>query len=186
MRHYNIYFLDWKNAESHDRYIKLAARYPNVDKVNMCDGLASTVKLLAQLSDSEYFWVVSSTTDYTNFDFAAHNERGLEPYHQVFGANTWLMCRFKFGEATDDIYYIESFSDLHFVKSDLVEDQDLEDFMNRHQLHKYIDHTLPEHQNATQPIIGVVSAQHDRWAERDYHALFTEYKLVSVEITEQH
>lgn len=129
MRHYNIYFLDWKNADSHTRYINLAARYDNVYKINMCDGLASTVKLLAQLSDSEYFWVVSSTTDYTNFDFAAHNERGLEPYHQVFGANTWLMCRFKFGAATDAIDYIEAFPDLHFVESELQLDQQLLDIV---------------------------------------------------------
>ena len=129
MRHYNIYFLDWKNANSHARYIDLAARYDNVYKVNMCDSLAGTIRLLAQLSDSEYFWVVSSTTDYTNFDFAAYNEIGLEPYHQVFRANTWLMCKFQFGAATDSIEYIEGLSNLHFVKSDLVEDRALLDIV---------------------------------------------------------
>lgn len=135
--HYNIYFLDWKNYESHDRYIKLAARYSNVYKINMCNNLASTVRLLAQLSDSEYFWVVSSTTDYTKFDFAAHNEIGLEPYHQVFGANTWLMCRFRLGEVNESIEYMEAFPDLHFVESELQSDQQLLDIV-------YISNGEPE------------------------------------------
>lgn len=64
-------------------------------------------------------------------------------------------------------------------------EQNLNSFINRHQLGKYIDHTLPEHQYVIQPRLGVASSEHDGWTERDYYTLFTEYKLVSVELKEQ-
>lgn len=119
---YNIYFLDWKNTESQARYIALCERYSNVYKINMCNSLAETARVCAQLSDLEYFWMISSATDYTKFDFDQHNEVGLEPYHQVFGANTWFMNRAQCVQL-DPTEYIEAFPNLHFVKSELVEDQ---------------------------------------------------------------
>lgn len=121
-RNYNIYFVDWKNSESDSRYDALKSRYPNVYKVNMADSFARTVRACANLSDLNYFWVVSSITDYDNFRFEDYNEIGLEPYLQVFGANTWLVSKHHILQVDPTLDYIEAFPDQHFVKTDLITD----------------------------------------------------------------
>ena len=127
MRDYNIYFLDWKNAESHDRYTRLSARYPNVHRINLQDYSADSARLLGQLSDHEYFWIVNSLTDYSNFRFEDYNEIGLEPYLQVFGSNTWFVGKHTVADTVEK--YIESFPNQHFVTTDLAMDRDLLDIV---------------------------------------------------------
>lgn len=127
-RNYNIYFLDWKNDSSEDRYRQLADVYPNVYKINMQDNLGDTLRLLGQMSDVEYFWVVSSLTDYSNFYFDEYSEKGYEPYTQVFGANTWLTSKTAMREIEEG-RFVEAFPKLHFVKTDLKSDSELLDIV---------------------------------------------------------
>lgn len=128
MKDRNIYFLDWKNDLSYQRYQELSVRYKNVYRINLQDNIVDSLRLLAQLSDTEYFWVISSLTDYTNFDFDAYNEIGLEPYTQVFGANTWFTSKTVAGKISNE-QYVEALPDLHFVNSDLRIDNDLLDIV---------------------------------------------------------
>lgn len=128
MKDYNIYFLDWKNNLSMERYQRLSQQYKNVYRINLQDNIVDSLKLLGQLSDLEYFWVTSSLTDYTNFKFENYNEIGLEPYTQVFGGNTWFTSKTVTARIAQE-QYIEALSDLHFVKSGLVSDSDLLDIV---------------------------------------------------------
>lgn len=137
MRHYNIYFLDWKNDESTSRYHALAARYPNVYRINIVESLANTVRVCAQLSNLNYFWVVSSLTDYSNFEFGQYSELGLEPYMQVFGGNTWLVSKHHTDSIPAEYEYLEGFPNLHFVDTNLVSDTKLLDIV-------YISNGEPE------------------------------------------
>ena len=124
---YNFYFLDWKNKSSNARYQELFDQYPNVYRINHRDSLADTLRLCAQLSDSEYFWVVSSLTDYTNFNFEDYNELSLEPYVQVFGGNTWFAGRDAVAQLPTNISQIDALPNLHFVNTDLKTDAFLVD-----------------------------------------------------------
>lgn len=119
---YNIYFLDYKNVSADQRYRDLVAKYPNVYKVNLLDSLAETIRILSKLSDRSYFWVVSSTTDYSNFKFEDYSEKGLEPYLQVFGAGTWLVSRYHIQLVPNELKYIEEFPNQHFVETNLQSD----------------------------------------------------------------
>lgn len=123
-RTYNIYFLDWKNSSAEQRYRELCSRYPNVYRINLMDTLAETIRICARLSDLEYFWVVSSTTDYKSFQFENYSEKGLEPYLQVFGANTWLVGKQHINRVPSDIYYLSAFPDQHFITTDLKVDRE--------------------------------------------------------------
>jgi hypothetical protein len=125
----NFYFVDWKNAESAARYNCLAARYPNVYKINITDTLSDTIKICARLSDSLYFWVVSSLTNYDNFEFDNYNEVGCEPYTQVFGAETWFVNKTATLALSANYEYVEGFPNLHFVQTDLTSDQPLLDIV---------------------------------------------------------
>jgi hypothetical protein len=129
MRNHNIYFLDWKNAQSDQRYFDLASRYPNVYKVNVQDSLSASIRTLSKLTDRNYFWMVNSLTDYSNFQFENHSEKGLEPYLQVFGANTWLASGHHIGMVPETLNYIEEFPDQHFVNTDLKFDSQLLDIV---------------------------------------------------------
>ena len=126
---YNFYFIDWKNSESDARYNKLASRYSNVYKINITDSLTDTIRICARLSDSLYFWAVSSLTDYDNFDFDKYSVQGLEPYTQVLGAETWLANKEQILHTPVSYQYIESFPNLHFTETQLSADKPLLDIV---------------------------------------------------------
>lgn len=119
IRNYNYYFLDWKNQESDERYRYLSSRLPNVYKVNLKNSIIKNIRALGNLSDLEYFWILSSITDYTNFDFNKYNEIGLEPYLQTFGANTYFCSRYFVNSIPADIQYHEAIPNQHFIKTNL-------------------------------------------------------------------
>lgn len=145
----NIYFLDWKNHESTARYHALAARYHNVYRINISGSLANTVRICAQLSNLNYFWVVSSLTDYSNFDFAQYSEVGLEPYLQVFGANTWLVSKYHTNLTPAEYLYLDGFPDIHFTKTELESDRKLLDIV-------YISNGEPEAEKHYQHLLKTV------------------------------
>lgn len=149
---YNIYFLDYKNASAEQRYRDLAAKYPNVYRVNLLDTLADTIRVLALLSDRRYFWVVSSITDYQGFKFENYSEEGLEPYLQVFGANTWLANKEHIQSVPDTVKYIEGFPDQHFVETKLKVDTTPLDII-------YISNGEPEAEKHYQHLIKTVKTQ---------------------------
>ena len=126
---YDFYFIDWKNKESDDRYRSLQTRYPNIYKINITDSLAKTIRICAELSDSLYCWVVSSLTNYDDFKFEDYNEVGVEPYTQVFGAETWLVNKTQISTVPTSYQYIESFPNLHFVETNLSSDRPLLDIV---------------------------------------------------------
>lgn len=148
-RLYNIYFLDWKNAESTARYRALSARYPNVYRINIGKSLADTVRICARLSNINYFWVVSSLTDYSNFEFEQYNELGLEPYMQVLGANTWLVSKHHTNLIPGEYEYLEGFPNLHFVQTNLKADTELLDIV-------YISNGEPEAEKHYQHLLKTV------------------------------
>lgn len=149
---YNIYFLDYKNAQAGQRYQDLTARYPNVYRVNLTDTLADTIRLLAKLSDRKYFWVVSSITDYSGFKFENYSELGLEPYLQVFGANTWFASKEHIQSVSEDLKYIEEFPNQHFVTTQLKTDKMPLDIV-------YISNGEPEAEKHYQHLINSVKSQ---------------------------
>ena len=112
-----IFYLDWGNVEAEAGYQGLCSRYPYVSRLPVATTLADSVRQCAIITDTEYFWVASSLTDYSNFNFEEYSEMGLEPYLQVFGHNTWLAGRHYIRKLPWDIEPIEAFPDLHFVES---------------------------------------------------------------------
>lgn len=149
---YNIYFLDYKNAAAEQRYRDLASRYSNVYRVNLLDTLADTIRVLAQLSDRRYFWVVSSVTDYHGFRFESYSEKGLEPYLQVFGANTWLVSKTHISLVADSFKYIDEFPDQHFVETNLKADKTPLDIV-------YISNGEPDAEKHYQHLVKTVKTQ---------------------------
>lgn len=149
---YNIYFLDYKNASADQRYRDLSAKYPNVYRVNLLDTLAETIRALARLSDQRYFWVVSSITDYHGFRFENYSEKGLEPYLQVFDANTWFVNRDQILSIDNNIKYIEGFPDQHFVDTTLKVDRTPLDIV-------YISNGEPEAEKHYQHLVNSVKSQ---------------------------
>ena len=151
MKYYNIYFLDWKNEESTARYHSLSVRYPNVYRINIIESLANTVRVCAQLSNLNYFWVVSSLTDYSSFNFEQYSEVGLEPYLQVFGANTWLVSKHHTNLTPAKYLYLDGFPDIHFTKTNLKSDRKLLDIV-------YISNGEPDAENHYQHLLKTAKA----------------------------
>jgi len=149
MNLHNIYFLDWKNSESDKRYWALCSRYPNVFRINIGNSLAETVRICAQLSDQNYFWVVSSLTDYSNFEFEKYSEKGLEPYMQVMGANTWLVSKYHTNLIPAEYEYLEGFPNLHFTSTELKTDSKLLDIV-------YISNGEPDAEKHYQHLLKTV------------------------------
>ena len=111
-----IFLLDWGNSEAEQIYSKLCSQYPMVTRLTVATTLADSIRQCAIVSDTYYFWVASSLTDYSNFDFNMYSEKGLEPYLQVFGHNTWLANQNHIKAMPMTFEPIEAFPDLHFVK----------------------------------------------------------------------
>lgn len=152
MNNYNIYFLDYKNSSADQRYRDLTAKYPNVYRINLLDTLADTIRVLAKLSDRRYFWVTSSITDYHGFKFENYSEVGLEPYLQVFGANTWLVSKEHIQLVPDSFRYVNEFPDQHFVETKLKVDNIPLDIV-------YISNGEPEAEKHYQQLIKTVKTQ---------------------------
>lgn len=118
----NIYFLDWKNKSADDRYEHLLSRFSNVYRVELEDNLIDSIQSIGKYSNHEYFWIVSSLTDYSKFDFTQYNDSQCDLYTHVFGANTWLTSK-SLLEKSMDVPHIEALPNLHFVQTDLKQDQ---------------------------------------------------------------
>lgn len=128
-RNYNYYFLDWQNDLSLKRYNDLCDRLSHVYRININDNLAETIKNCAIISNLSYYWILSSLTDYSKFDFNQYSEKGLEPYLQVFGAGTWLCSRYHIKQLSNEIQTPEAFPDLHFIETNLKFDKELLDIV---------------------------------------------------------
>lgn len=127
---YNIYFLDWLNSESDERYFSLVQRYTNVYRIPVGVNLADTIRQIRHIATTDYFWVVSSLTDYSHFYFEDYNEYQFEPYMQVFGDNTWFAGKYYIDQIDPTNEYIESWPNLHFVETTLKSDSKLLDIVH--------------------------------------------------------
>ena len=66
-----------------------AGHIPNTIKtVRYFDNYKDILTRIANTSEYEYIWIISSCCDYTNFDFSWHPDNTSEPYIYAWG-NQW-------------------------------------------------------------------------------------------------
>ena len=115
---YNVFYVDWLDQASQDQYKTLSEKY-NAMKVPFLGNMADTYRHCAQLSSTEWFFLLNGSTDYSNFDFNYYLDPWQAQYLHVFGNGTWLGSKSHAARMDPNENYIEAFSDLHFVKADL-------------------------------------------------------------------
>ena len=115
---YNVFYVDWLDQASQDQYKTLSEKY-NAMKVPFLGNMADTYRHCAQLSSTEWFFLLNGSTDYSNFDFNYYLDPWQAQYLHVFGNGTWLGSKSHAARMDPNENYIEAFSDLHFVNADL-------------------------------------------------------------------
>jgi hypothetical protein len=122
----DIFYLDYSNAMSQQRFAQLQQRYPHIQKVRYVNSVMDTVKRCLPKTKQNRFWVISSENDYSDFDFAWHAEPWQSGMTHVFGtqwnkwSNTLLINRWEFERCAKWAKTIEDFPNLNFVKDQQV------------------------------------------------------------------
>ena len=75
----------------------LKQRFPNLKTTRFVDNYLDTFKRIAKNADSDYFWIVSSLCDYTDFDFAWYPD----PWQ-----DTMLHCFSSGSQKKGDTFYV--------------------------------------------------------------------------------
>jgi hypothetical protein len=122
----DIFYLDYSNAMSQQRFTQLQERYPHIQKVRYVNSVMDTVKRCLTKTKQNRFWIISSENDYSDFDFAWHAEPWQSGMTHVFGtqwnkwSNTLLINRWEFERCSKWAKSIEDFPNLNFVKDQQV------------------------------------------------------------------
>lgn len=121
-----IFYLDHSNAASAARFDALQQRYPTVQRVRYVGSILDTVRRCAARATGSKFWVISSRSDYTDFDFAWHAQPWQASMTHVFGtqwnkwSDTFLINRWEFERHSRWASGIEQFPNLNFVSDQQV------------------------------------------------------------------
>lgn len=110
-----IFFLDWGNRDALTQLAALRATNDIVHCIPIGINLTTTIKECAAMSVTDYFWVISSLTDYSNFDFTWHPDQYTAQYSQVLGHSTWLLQRDTINQLSASLTDIHDIPDKHFV-----------------------------------------------------------------------
>jgi len=118
----NIFYVDRGNKEATQRYNELKLRYP-VQKTRYVNSWIDTINRCVNKSETELFYVLDSTLDYTDFDFKYYPNPWQMNMVHVFGTQynhwgtTYLINKNTFTNDTKYIERIEHLSNLNFVKT---------------------------------------------------------------------
>ena len=66
---YDIYFIDYGNPQSEIHFKQLKAKLPHIQKTRFFENHLQTLHRIAVTTQTEYFWAISSTCQYDEFDF---------------------------------------------------------------------------------------------------------------------
>jgi hypothetical protein len=122
-----IFYIDRHNPLSKNKYEKLKELYPKIQKIRYANTLLDTIKRCVQRSTTSKFWVISSTNNYENFDFAWHAEPWQNYMTHVFPSqwnkwsDTFLINKYEFERHSKWAKGLEEFPNLNFVKNQTVQ-----------------------------------------------------------------
>ncbi len=118
----DMFYVDRGNEESKDRFARLQARYPNIQKTRYLNSWVETTRRCINRSTTSLLWVLNSELDYEEFDFDYYPNPWQMKMVHVFGTQwshwgtTYLVNRETFNEDTKYIKVIEHLNNLNFVK----------------------------------------------------------------------
>ena len=119
----DIFYVDYFNASSQQRWERIEERYPTAQKIRYANSLMETVRRCCTRSSTGRFWVISSECIYDDFDFSWHPESWQRYMTHVFGSqwqkwsDTFLINRSEFERNSKWANSIEEFPNLNFVNS---------------------------------------------------------------------
>ena len=119
----DIFYVDYFNASSPQRWKRIEERYPTAQKIRYANSLLETVRRCCTRSTTGRFWVISSECIYDDFDFSWHPESWQRYMTHVFGSqwqkwsDTFLINRSEFERNSKWANSIEEFPNLNFVNS---------------------------------------------------------------------
>jgi hypothetical protein len=85
-----IFYMDFLNPGSQQQFKKLQEKYPTIKSTRYVDNHLNVFKRIANLATTEFVWIISSVSDYTDFDFTWHPSDGQREMIHVFGNGLFL------------------------------------------------------------------------------------------------
>jgi len=118
-----IFYMDFLDPGSADRYQKLQALYPDIKRTRYVDNHLTVFKRIVNLATTEFVWIVSSICDYTDFDFTWHpDESQREMIHCFYSENqkrgdTFLIHVQSFKNQMYDLELLDWFNVINYIDS---------------------------------------------------------------------
>ena len=143
----DIFYVDHGNDTAANRFERLQAKYPAIQKIRFANSMLDTVRRCTNRAKTNKFWVISSEYVYDDFDFTWHPAPWQNYMTHVFPSqhqkwsNTFLINRTEFDRHAKWANGIEEFPNLNFVKDQQVLKSD-----SNFNIY-YVDHTNPESQS---------------------------------------
>ena len=85
-----IFYMDFLNPGSQQQFKKLQEKYPTIKSTRYVDNHLNVFKRIANLATTEFVWIISSVSDYTDFDFTWHPSVEQHEMIHVFGNGLFL------------------------------------------------------------------------------------------------
>ena len=84
---YDVFYIDMMNKESNNNFSILEKRFPNIKKTRFAGNLLQAINRCVLKAETKYIWILSSTSNYSEFDFGWHPSQWLEECFHVFPSN---------------------------------------------------------------------------------------------------
>jgi len=83
-----IFYMDFTNPSSQTQFKQLQEKYPDVKLTRYVDNHLNVFKRIMNLATTEFVWIISSVSDYSNFDFTWHPAAAQREMIHVFGSHS--------------------------------------------------------------------------------------------------
>ena len=118
-----IFYMDFLDPGSAERYQKLQAMYPDIKRTRYVDNHLTVFKRIVSLATTEFVWIVSSICDYTDFDFTWHPEESQREMIHCFYSesqkrgDTFLIHVQSFRNQMYDLELLDWFNVINYIDS---------------------------------------------------------------------
>jgi len=118
----DMFFVDKSNKESTERFEKIKARFPNIQKTRYLNSWVDTINRCLNKCTTELCWILNSELDYTDFDFGFYPNPWQMKMVHVFGTQwnhwgtTFVVNKESFPTDTTYIKVIEHLPNINFIK----------------------------------------------------------------------
>lgn len=85
-----IFYMDFLNPGSQQQFKELQEKYPTIKSTRYVDNHLNVFKRIANLATTEFVWIISSVSDYSDFDFTWHPSTEQREMIHVFGNGLFL------------------------------------------------------------------------------------------------